>query len=428
MFNGRHVFAVAQKPFATEGAWACSLRPLQLNDDADLEQKYPRCGLVKWWFQKKDLEFAIPGSLVEAEIENAPHYDKNNPKDMMYHVKWGSIGRVDENTLVEVVKIDDDEIQSIRDVTGLKFYVLEERPVSPVVVVEWRDKMYGPFDATSYPDQDAGERFKIKFKTHWKDGVVSYGARDDIVTSLDDDYVTESDVVLSLDPAPPGRNRAELRCDYTLVLGGIDAFLDACGDRTISARPFGDTIREVCDGFKKSFTKTEWQQLSLLIDETERKLRERQREYGDEYYEALADLAQLRTTETQLIDELKKAIIQSGCINKALEDEVKHRVDELAKKEKERFRREALKEERVLYDKLKTLREEERLFLKNFKVKKRETEKKLEQELKEKSRELEKECRQQKAELEAERKQISREKEELQRMYTDVKPLQLLLR
>lgn len=322
LIGQRFVLAVAQLPFETtsEGnvrnLFGTLVPVVSLKGDIADPEDFANSGLVWWLVRPVARNLATPGRLIKGTLEEAVRYESGNPHSMFYQVHKDSVAPVEASDLVEVLTIDDDSVEQIHQRVAPRSVAQLNRPVTGTVLVRWRNKVVGPFKATSSGE---GVIYDIALATHRTDQSVTVLADSDF-RALAADALLRHSVDVTLEPQNRGRASSVMRCAYELLLGpGAQRFNSHEHSRQ-RLETDADVVRRIA---RRILPKRERQEAAAWLSKLDDAVRVRPDEVLPDDRRVLEALKQQTTSAQSAVDELARALLQTGLLEGALKDALK---------------------------------------------------------------------------------------------------------
>ena len=323
--------AVAQRPFestsdsgSVQNAF-CTLQPLAFEDGTRTdEQQFPNCGLVWWMLAANDHRFAKPGRLVSCIVEPAAEYRRSEPDKHLWQAKRGSV-KPCTNEMFEILDVPSSGVVSRpNDLVSVVSCTVDHPPCANVLV-RWHDHLYGPLRAAPGDRNDAGQ-FVVTFETLPSGPQVSRIAAGEL------DRIQEVprrifEVEIALDASMRNRSAQVAVCRYELIPAPAYREITRRAER-VRIESDSAVLRRMAKDVL-GWNRAERSRLYQLLHKFEGELTH-QHEYTD--VESVTNV--LRRTRDLLEDNgelaagIADALIESGVVEKALEDGISRRYQE----------------------------------------------------------------------------------------------------
>ena len=326
----RIIAAVAQFPFepsSEEGGPVnlfSTLRPLLfLDDGAPAERSdFPNCGLV-WWLVRSPLRPLVqPGRLFTGVLEEARKFDKNDPLTMYYQVAVASAEPARPDDLLEILTVRDDAVGSVRELLNTDGIVRLDHPPTPVVLVRWRDHLYGPLRSNASSLEEPNHQYAIGFANQAADHTVLQVPAP-ALDVLAPEKARRFTLELSSDMQSPERTRHRFQCAYEVILSDRFKTLGLQGTR-VSLASDADMLRSLS---RRVFVRKKKQQLNQLLSELEGTIASSVESVAEEERAALRSTRAALERDETLATELTEAILSSGKIQERIDSGIQARAE-----------------------------------------------------------------------------------------------------
>ena len=318
---------VAQAPFESPSLSGvhnafCTLQPLAFEDGQHTEpNQFPNCGLV-WWMLTGDAHrFAKPGRLVSFIVEPASTYSRDDPVKHLWQAQRTSV-KPCTTELVEILTVPSSgAVPRQNDLVSVVSCTVDHPPCA-TVLVRWHDYLYGLLRPQFGERNSAGE-FSVGFATLPSSGLQVSRFPAAQLDSVYDASQRVFEVDVSRDASL--RNRS-LLCRYELIPAVVYRDITSKAER-VRLESDSAILRRVAKDIL-GWTRKERSDLIRLLAQFEQELTH-QHEYTD--VESLTSVLHrthgLLEGDGELAAELAAALIDSGCVAKALQDGIRERYE-----------------------------------------------------------------------------------------------------
>ncbi len=163
-YDTRLIMMVSQEPFETNFNQFCKLLPVVYVDGVRPDPSdFMNDGEIWWMLTAQTGQLAEPGRLLIGSIEDAKGFDGHDPNASQYQVKRDSVKHLSDKDGVEVITLPGDSIGDLRDLVSTKLELEVPFRPTPVVMLRWRAKVFGPFKASLDERPRRDERPAIQF-------------------------------------------------------------------------------------------------------------------------------------------------------------------------------------------------------------------------------------------------------------------------
>ena len=300
----------------------CTLQPLAFEDGQHTEpNQFPNCGLV-WWMLTGDAHrFAKPGRLVSFIVEPASTYSRDDPDKHLWQAQRISV-KPCTTELVEILTVPSSgAVPRQNDLVSVVSCTVDHPPCA-TVLVRWHDNLYGLLRPQFRERNSAGE-FSVGFATLPSSALQVSRFPAAQLDSVYDASQRVFEVDVSLDASL--RNRS-LLCRYELIPAVVYRDITRKAER-VRLESDSAILRRVAKDIL-GWTRKERSDLIRLLAQFEQELTH-QHEYTD--VESLTSVLHrtqgLLERDGELAGELAAALIDSGCVAKALQDGIRERYE-----------------------------------------------------------------------------------------------------
>lgn len=409
--EGRVVFAIAQVPFENENRDTMTVNVFgtlaPVLDDrgrrADAED-FPNSGLAWWMLRPGARSFAEPGRLVSAFVEPAEKFFPNNADSHYFQVDVQSVEPVKGDLAIEIINADTLRVKSASDLINLDAIATSEHPVSDVVLVRWKDRILGPFRASSTKSSEA--QYEVSLALRAAESTVAVWSQQELL-SIGAGYAEFTTVTVSLEQLPPARARRQRHLTFELVTGAGAEALKMRPHEVIELSRDVDVIRRVA---KDLLSRKEKQQLSQLLDRLRLRL-----DSGEPQLASAAAIVdklsgQLARDEA-LARELAAALVESGTLEGALDRYLHERSERYIAENSARLRSDIAAQVTEIEGTLRELREQQDAMSGHLESHRREALQELNSELTHLRESVELRIREDREQIERERVELARQRD-----------------
>jgi|GEM_PF-6419696 Chromosome segregation ATPases len=330
---GKKVYlAVAQQPFEYVGDAGiantfATLVPLVAADGEVLHPSdFGEFGMVFWMVRQHALKFANPGRLIAGTLEGAV-----SPGRLEYQLAPYSADVVSPSDLVEVLQVEHEDVRELRDLFNVDSVILLDHPPTSLVLVHWRDHVYGPFRAESRPAQAGRTPWSVTLRAYKPDVTVYNIPASDLCApdKFGPYYRSHISARITYESRYEYWERTSSTpthiCHYSLLLGAGFKKLPSMGYPTVSV----ETDRELVIRYAKAFlSRKQVQQLRELLPVVDPVLDARWDTAGNAGKQVVEAI---RCRADQLDDELTalaRSLVVSGLIDDYVAGAVEQKVQE----------------------------------------------------------------------------------------------------
>ena len=346
----RIIGIVAQQPFESPGQYGmvhtfANLRPILLQDGSTVgEEEFPNNGLLFWMLRPGAAAFAEPGQLLRGTVQPATQPAGSDPAKSCYQVQKDSVEPVGDDDLAEI-------IEAPRATSGpldlLKPRAIKrDRPTAQMVFVLWRGKLLGPFRAKSRAER---ETYFISLSKTGQVREIPEAALQSVK-----EFRRTVKATVSLIDRSPIDSHTVATFEYDLLLAeGLPKLLGLGAALELESQV--ERIRRLG---KRFLSRSKRQNLSELLEELKTEAESVAEDVAEADLQALKDAVNQLEVEGKVVEELSKALIDSGRLKESIEKEIKERASLYIDKNVTRLQAETMSRVEDLEERRKSLTRE----------------------------------------------------------------------
>ncbi len=308
-YDTRLIMMVSQEPFETDFNQFCKLLPVVYVDGVRPNPSdFMNDGEIWWMLTAQTGQLAEPGRLLIGSIEDATRFDGHDQNASRYQVRRDSVKHLSDKDGVEVVTLPGDSIGDLRDLVSTKLDLeLPFRP-TPVVMLRWRAKVFGPFKASLDEPLRQDERPAIQFVPAHTDMAV-FEVDDTTFRSGAGRWRLDVAEEVATDNYHRKLSASRIIIRHELLLGPGYEQLLAQNPRRVVLEPVD---RKLLRFAKQVLTNKKRQDLRQLLDELE--ITGRETGGTTELVDDVRRIRRITEEQDAALDAVAKALLQSGAL------------------------------------------------------------------------------------------------------------------
>jgi len=324
------VGVVAQQSFEVQSAGDsynsfCTIQPIAFQNGLRTEpDDFPNNGLVWWMLRPNAHRFTHPGQLVAFSVENAIDPKKDDPSGNLYQVIRASVEACALDDIVEIVTVPATSARRANDLVSRRNILTLDHPPCGLVLVRWKDHVYGPLRAESIADNQP-DRFQLSFEAPSPGQPVSRftNAQIDSVSSPSE---RSFHVQVALDAQVRDKSRDLAVCKYELLSTTAYELLTTNAEDRVLLESDSEVLRRAAKGV---LTRKRRQDLIALLKELEDGLAKTGDANSDEQtQEILEQVTRALESGARQIDSLAGSLLDSGLLDERLNSAISERVEQ----------------------------------------------------------------------------------------------------
>jgi hypothetical protein len=307
--SARLIMVVGQEPFDVDVNRFCKLVPLAFVNGtvADIRD-FSNDGEIWWMLTARTAPLARPGVIVTGELEPALRFDPDNPSSSKYQVVRESVTEMPITEGMVVFDLQGDVIADVRDLVSSRISLHVSGPITPHVLIRWRDAIYGPFSVSASRDsENAGTEQTVTFRTLNKDLTV-FSMQNDAFQAVVGEYrlPLSADVSLTKHPRAEAHSKRSLSIEL-LLSQGYEKFLAADTERLL-LEPLEHKLNRYA---KQCLSRRRRRELRDILEELELKAREID---AEELLHSLAEIKDFEKRHEASLHSVAQALLESGML------------------------------------------------------------------------------------------------------------------